>query len=102
MLRPFHRLVATFALSAILQFPSVKLGSATVKYELLSTIREDTPPNSIMSSSPGAARYKPAAQSDTVKDMDGNVYHVVKIGNQRWLQENLKTSHFRNGAAIRE
>ena len=37
---------------------------------------------------------------ETVTDIDGNVYHVVKIGNQEWLAENLKTTHYRNGDAI--
>ena len=36
----------------------------------------------------------------TVTDVDGNVYHTVKIGNQIWLRENLKTNHYQNGDAI--
>ena len=36
----------------------------------------------------------------TVTDIDGNVYDVVSIGNQCWLSENLKTSHYRNGDPI--
>lgn len=36
----------------------------------------------------------------TVTDIDGNVYHTVKIGNQIWLRENLKTTHYQNGDAI--
>jgi uncharacterized protein (TIGR02145 family) len=41
-------------------------------------------------------------QPDSITDIDGNVYHVVKIGKQLWMQENLKTAHFRNGSAIAE
>jgi len=33
-------------------------------------------------------------------DYDGNMYHAVTIGNQTWLQENLKTTHFLNGDPI--
>ncbi len=39
---------------------------------------------------------------DSVTDIDGNVYHPVKIGIQVWLIENLRTTHYRNGDPIPE
>jgi len=45
---------------------------------------------------------KPVADGDSVTDIDGNVYHVVKIGKQFWLKENLKTSHFSDSSVIPE
>ncbi len=35
-----------------------------------------------------------------VKDIDGNVYHLVEIGEQLWLKENLKVTHYQNGDPI--
>ena len=32
-----------------------------------------------------------------VTDIDGNTYETVLIGDQLWMSENLKTTHYRNG-----
>ncbi len=36
----------------------------------------------------------------TVIDYDGNVYDTVQIGTQVWMKQNLKTTHYKNGASI--
>jgi uncharacterized protein (TIGR02145 family) len=36
----------------------------------------------------------------TVTDIDGNIYLTIKIGDQWWMMENLKVTHYRNGDPI--
>ena len=36
----------------------------------------------------------------TVTDVDGNVYHTILVGNQCWMRENLRTTHYADYTAI--
>ncbi len=36
----------------------------------------------------------------TVMDVDGNVYNTVQVGDQCWMRENMRVTHFANGDTI--
>jgi uncharacterized protein (TIGR02145 family) len=41
-----------------------------------------------------------ANEPGTVTDIDGNIYQTIQIGNQVWMAENLRVTHYRNGDPI--
>ncbi|MCR4737823.1 MAG: T9SS type A sorting domain-containing protein [Bacteroidales bacterium] len=46
------------------------------------------------------AEGHPCPGTPTVTDFDGNVYNTVQIGQQCWMKENIRTTHYFNGTSI--
>jgi uncharacterized protein (TIGR02145 family) len=44
--------------------------------------------------------FNPSKTYGTMTDNDGNVYKTITVGNQTWMAENLRTTHYRNGDQI--
>jgi uncharacterized protein (TIGR02145 family) len=42
----------------------------------------------------------PGPDPATLTDVDGNVYPVIRIGNQLWITENFRTTKYNDGTAI--
>ena len=43
---------------------------------------------------------QPCPSTDTVTDYDGNTYNTVQIGQQCWMKQNLRTTHYSDGTSI--
>ena len=64
----------------------------SISGETLTFTNQDSPPDG---GCKNVITYKKAAT-----DIDGNVYHTVKIGSQVWMRENLKVTKYRNGDPV--
>ncbi len=42
----------------------------------------------------------PCKGAQTISDYDGNVYNTVQLGNQCWMKENMRTTHYSDGTSI--
>ena len=46
------------------------------------------------------AHFNPDLKYGTLTDIDGNIYRTITIGNQIWMAENLRVTHYNDGSII--
>jgi len=59
-----------------------------------------TPVDSTVTPVDTATSVMPCPNAPTVMDYDGNTYNTLQIGQQCWMAENLRTTHYSDGTAI--
>ncbi|MBR5920188.1 MAG: fibrobacter succinogenes major paralogous domain-containing protein [Bacteroidales bacterium] len=82
---------------------SLDMRSTSVKYSgksvrcVRGTAADETVPDT---TSVTPSDTLPCHGETTVSDYDGNVYHTVQIGQQCWIKENIRSTHYSDGTVI--
>lgn len=95
-------MIATLCLVSIVSFNtySARIHSES-KYDIL--IANDSKietSDSISNGGTNAIANSTIVCPTTVSDFDGNTYNTVIIGNQCWMKQNLRTTHYANGDTL--
>jgi uncharacterized protein (TIGR02145 family) len=67
---------------------------------LFSCQKDESEQDYLMSLFASSNKEKPIAPSGKITDVDGNTYKTVKIGEQWWMAENLKTTKYNDGTVL--
>ena len=75
-------------------------GNASVTWTLGETVGIQTLNATVTGLTGSPVMFSATGNQITVTDIDNNTYNAVVIGNQVWMAENLKVTHYPNGDAI--
>lgn len=75
-------------------------GNASVIWTLGGTIGTQTLEATVEGLTGSPVVFSAIGNQIIVTDIDGNTYNTIQIGNQLWMTENLKTTHYANGTEI--
>ncbi|MBK9629261.1 MAG: fibrobacter succinogenes major paralogous domain-containing protein, partial [Flavobacteriales bacterium] len=67
---------------------------------LLASVQKDDEPSTPPSSGGNGTQVGGCGTNSVVVDVDGIRYVVIQIGDQCWMSENLRTTHYRDGSTI--
>lgn len=72
------------------------------KVKIKSTISGESATSAVWSfvSFKSIIAFNPNLTYGSMTDVDGNIYRTIQIGNQTWMAQNLRTTHYRNGEDI--
>jgi uncharacterized protein (TIGR02145 family) len=74
--------------------------AAQTTHQNSQTIQTPVQEENIVDMTQSPANPVPPCSELTVKDVDGNSYHTLAIGNQCWMRENMRATRFSNGDSI--
>ena len=73
---------------------------ATMLLISIASCKKDAPEPQSPFNGRTTAQFNPKKEYGTVTDIDGNEYKTIRIGEQEWMAENLRVTHYQNGDCI--